>query len=195
MMAQNEIKQEKLNDSKTPIMSVVTLVVTLFLGILLIGMIVVGVIFGIRLNEKLTLLETQQDNFLQNIAQFDEINAGVEERLTALEMAQSKPKPQFSVSSFEIDSSISEYDYIDDYITYEGFGIVIEETGSAANYLVIIRQTLLSGGSEWAEALTYKTLTVIGGVGEFSTYDSGLVTEIDEPRYAFEVIGFLEITE
>jgi hypothetical protein len=194
-MAQTGSNQSNLNGSKSPVISVITFAAVLLLGLIVIGIIVAGFVFGIRLNEKLTSLETKQDNFLQNIAQFDEMNAGVEERLTALEMAQSKPKPQFSVSSFEIESSISEYDYIDDYITFEGFGFVVEETGSAANYLVILKQTLISGGSEWTEALTYKTLTVIDGVGEFSTYDSGLVTEVDEPRFTFEIIGYIELND
>jgi hypothetical protein len=194
-MTKTEQNEMKSSDSRARTLSVMALVAVVLIGLLLLIAVVAGLIFGIRFNEKLTTLETQQDNFLQNIAQFDEINAGVDERLRALENAQNSPKPQFSVPSFEIQSSISEYDYIDDYISFAGSGTISEDSGNGKNYIVILKQVLLSGGSEFSEPLSYKTITVINGFGEFATYDSGLITEVNEPRYVFEVIGYIEIDQ
>ena len=103
-------------------------------------------------------------------------------------------KSQFEVANFSTTSDITEYDYIDDYITYEGEGVIIETTVTGADYLVVLKQTLVSGGGTYTESNTYKLISVIDGTGDFSTYDSGTVIEMDEPVYQFEILGFITIS-
>ena len=195
MSDQNKRSGSKKGDSRARAVSAVALVATILVIILVVVAAIVGVVFGIRVNNRLKVLEEQIAQSNQASADLESFKGEVDARFASLEGAPGGSEPQFAISDLIMASEISEYDYIDDYITYEGEGSITETTGSSADYLVVLKQTLVSGGVSYAEPVTYKIISVIDGSGDFSTYDYGSVFEVDEPTYDFEIIGYITIDD
>jgi hypothetical protein len=104
-----------------------------------------------------------------------------------------KPKggedPGFIISDFSIEKTESDFSY-STWIYYTGSGTITTED-EEHDYLVIMRVTLISGGSGTNREESYYTVTVVDGVGEFSTYDSGYENYITRPNYDFEIVGYV----
>jgi hypothetical protein len=194
MSDQNSRLTKQKVDSRGRVISAIALFAAALVFIVLLIAIILGVVFGVRLNNRISALEDQLAGTNESFAEFETSRSDIEDRLSALEGSPSASAPQFEVSNFSTTSDITEYDYIDDYITYEGEGVIIEKMGTDADYLVILKQTLVSGGGAYTESNTYKLISVIDGTGDFSTYDSGTVIEMDEPVYEFEILGYITIS-
>lgn len=117
------------------------------------------------------------------------------ERVSKLEEGLVLDKPEFVVSKFDISKDVNVYEYIDDTVTYDGNGLITEKTGNKGSYLVIVKQTLKSGGSGDKGSVEYLLIPVIDGFGEFTTWDYGDVGVIDEPEYQFDIIGNIQVTK
>ncbi len=195
MADQSKRLENKKGDSRARAVSAVALVATILVIILVVVAAIVGVVYGIRVNNRLKVLEEQIAQSSQVSADLEEYKGEVDARFASLEGASGDSEPQFSISDLIMDSEITEYDYIDDYVTYEGEGSITETTGSSADYLVVLKQTLVSGGVSYAEPVTYMIISVVDGSGDFSTYDYGSVFEVDQPTYDFEIIGFITIND
>ena len=195
MTDQNTQIARKKGDSRARAVSAIALVIGILLAVLVIIAAVVAVVFGVRFNNRIAVLEEQLAQANQVSAALEDYKIETNERFNAIEGSSGAGAPQFQVSNFTMDSEITEYDYIDDYITYEGQGFINETTNNGNNYLVVLKQTLVSGGVGYAEPVVYKFISVIDGSGEFSTYDYGTIFEVDEPSYDFEIIGYVTITD
>ena len=101
-------------------------------------------------------------------------------------------KPKFEITDFKISSDTTNYTSIANSTTYRGNGILTTSNKKGV-YIVALKQTLKSGGSENSEKETTKLIIVSNGKGEFSTYDYGDVGKIEKPSYEFEVIGSQKI--
>ncbi len=104
-----------------------------------------------------------------------------------------KPKggegPGFTISNFSIEKTESDFTY-STWIYYTGSGTITTEDDEQ-DYLVVMRVTLISGGSGTARDIGYYTIVVSDGVGEFTTYDSGYENYISRPNYDFEIVGYV----
>lgn len=101
--------------------------------------------------------------------------------------------PKFEITDFSITKDITEYTYTDNYVTYDGKGIIT--TNSKGVYMVVLNQKLVSGGNENSDNKDeYKTtVLVVDGKGEFGTYDYGDESEIKKPKYEFEILGYIKL--
>jgi len=194
MADQSKRLENKKGDSRARAISAVALVAAILAIVLVVVAAIAGVVYGIQVNNRLGVLEEQIAQSNQASVDLEEYKGEVDARFVSLEGAPGGSEPQFAISDLIMDSEITEYDYIDDYVTYEGEGSITETTGSSADYLVVLKETLVSGGVSYAEPVTYMIISVVDGSGDFSTYDYGTVFEVDEPTYNFEIIGFITIT-
>ena len=96
------------------------------------------------------------------------------------------PDPVFSIASFKLDYKKDDYGE-----TYSGS--VIITCDQTAPCIVILKTTLVSGGSAYTEAVSYSLLIVQNGVGKFTTYDWGKVGKLEKPEYQFEVVGYIQM--
>lgn len=91
----------------------------------------------------------------------------------------------FNIESFDMETEHTDYTYSDNYDTYSGTGVVTC-LDKNTNYYVLI-ETI-----DTANDITdYTSTIVINGEGEFSTYDSTLIEDIEKPEYDFNIIGFI----
>lgn len=97
-------------------------------------------------------------------------------------------KPKFEITDFKISSDTTEYTSIANSTTYKGNGILTTSDKKGV-YIVVLKQTLKSGGSEDSKKEDVDIVLVSNGKGEFSTYDYGDEKKIEKPNYEFEVIG------
>ena len=97
-------------------------------------------------------------------------------------------QPKFEVKDFSMNAETTEYTTIANYTKYEGKGN-ITASNPKGTYLVALRVKLKAGGNEETRNEYITTVMVYDGKGEFSTYDSGEVGKITEPKYEFEIIG------
>lgn len=101
-------------------------------------------------------------------------------------------KPKFEITDYKITSETTEYTSMTNSITYDGNGILTTNDKKGV-YIVALKQTLISGGSEESEEQKVGIVLVSNGKGEFSTWDYGDVGKIEKPNYKFEVIGSQKI--
>ena len=93
--------------------------------------------------------------------------------------------PVFSVASFKLEYKKDDYGE-----TYSGN--VIITCDQADPCVVILKTTLISGGSAYTDAVSYSLLIVQNGVGKYSTYDWGELGKLEKPQYEFEVVGYIQ---
>lgn len=98
-------------------------------------------------------------------------------------------KVKFEVDEFSISEHTTDYSNIDNYTSYTGEG-TIKTKDKKGVYLVVVRQELVSGGSDDSEQEEIFSCIVANGEGKFATYDSGTEGEIKKPKYRFEIIGY-----
>lgn len=101
-------------------------------------------------------------------------------------------KPNFEITDFKISSDTTDYTSIANSTTYKGNGILTTSDKKGV-YIVALKQTLKSGGSEDSKKESVDMVLVSNGKGEFSTYDYGDVGKIEKPDYKFEIIGSQKI--
>ncbi len=101
-------------------------------------------------------------------------------------------KPNFEVTDFKISSETTDYSSITNTTRYEGNGILTTSNKKGV-YIVALKKTLTSGGSEESRQEDINMVLVSNGKGEFSTYDYGDVGKIEKPSYTFEIIGSQKI--
>jgi hypothetical protein len=107
--------------------------------------------------------------------------------ISSLQSVKQDEIPSFTVASFRIS-----IDYEDStYIGYTGKGVIA--SGSKEPCIVIVKATLVSGGSIGADRFTYKNIIVSDGIGTFETYDYGEKKAIHEPVYQFEILGSIKV--
>lgn len=104
----------------------------------------------------------------------------------------SNVKPNFEITDFKISSETTNYTSINNTTTYKGNGILTTSDKKGV-YMVALKQTLKSGGSEDSEKESVGMVLVSNGKGEFTTYDYGDVGKIEKPDYEFEVVGSQKI--
>lgn len=97
-------------------------------------------------------------------------------------------KTSFEITDFKISSETTNYTYTTNTTRYEGAGILTTRDKKGV-YLVALKRTLVSGGSEDSEKESVIMVVVTEGKGNFSTYDYGDEGKIEKPSYKFEVIG------
>lgn len=98
------------------------------------------------------------------------------------------PAPVFSIASFKLEYKKDDYGE-----AYSGNVIITCDRPDPC--IVILRTTLLSGGSAYTEAVSYSMLIIQNGVGKYSTYDWAETGKLTKPEYQFEVIGYVQMTE
>lgn len=101
-------------------------------------------------------------------------------------------KPKFEITDFKISSDTTEYTSITNSTSYKGNGILTTSDKKGV-YIVALRRTLKSGGSEDSNKEDVNMVLVSNGKGEFSTFDYGDVGKIQKPDYEFEIIGSQKI--
>lgn len=101
-------------------------------------------------------------------------------------------KPNFEITDFKISSDTTDYTSIANSTTYKGNGILTTSDKKGV-YIVALKQTLKSGGSEDSKKESVDMVLVSNGKGEFLTYDYGDVGKIEKPDYKFEIIGSQKI--
>ena len=103
-------------------------------------------------------------------------------------------KTKFEITDFSISKDTTEYTYSDNYVTYEGKGIVTTKDKKGV-YIVVLEEKLVAGGNEEAEGEEENTnlVLVTNGKGEFGTYDYGNEGEIKKPTYKFEILGYVKV--
>lgn len=99
----------------------------------------------------------------------------------------------FEVGEFSVEKTESDFTY-STWIYYEGDGVVTTEDVEN-NYLVVMKITLLSGGSDTAPEEQFYLVEVIDGEGDFTTYDSGYENYISKPHYDFTIVGYIPLEQ
>lgn len=116
------------------------------------------------------------------------------QRINQIEKRVVVAPPEFAITNVSYEQEITEYEYIEDTISYRGSGLIIEKTGKDCDYLLLFSRTLVSGGSGDIGDSDYFTIPMIDGFADFATYDYGDVGTITAPQYEFEVLGYIELT-
>jgi len=103
-------------------------------------------------------------------------------------------EPIFNISKMKIDKEVSRYDseYVTDTVSYKGEATITTNEINRS-YIVLVKITLVSGGSPESEKEEIRTTTVVDGFGEIGTYDYDDIGEIVEPAYEFTIIGYTEL--
>ena len=93
------------------------------------------------------------------------------------------PIPVFSIASFELTYSKDNYG--------EAYGgNVIIACDQPDPYVVILKTTLVSGGSTYSDTATYSLVIIQDGFGKSTTYDWAEPGKLVKPVYRFEVAGY-----
>lgn len=108
--------------------------------------------------------------------------------------AESFSHTVFEITDYSQNVNNTTYTTIKNNVTYTGSGI-ITTNNKKDSYIVILKETLKSGGSNDKEKYkpTYNTIIVSNGKGNFYTYDSGDEGEITKPNYDFEILGYVTL--
>lgn len=104
-------------------------------------------------------------------------------------IAISCKKVKFEVEDFSISEETTDYDFTDNYTTYNGEGTITTKDEKGV-YLVVVKKELTSGGSKDMEKEETFTCIVSNGEGEFTTYDISMEENPKKPKYKFEIIGY-----
>jgi hypothetical protein len=88
---------------------------------------------------------------------------------------------------------MTDYSY-SSWVYYDGSGTVTSNDPSH-DYLVVLKSTLLYGGSINSPYESYYLVEVVNGEGQIYTYDSGYDTEVTKPSYDFTVIGYVPLSK
>lgn len=101
---------------------------------------------------------------------------------------------KFEIGELNMSKSTTEYDYIDDTVSYDGTAKITCSDSKNA-YLVVVHKELVSGGDSTSDYDKEYDVQVIirDGEGEISTYDSGDVGNTMEPKYEFEIVGYTKL--
>lgn len=99
-------------------------------------------------------------------------------------------KPKFELTDFSITSDTTKYTSIANTTTYKGKGIIT--SNSKGTYLVAVKVTLESGGSDTSDSEYVTMVTMNNGKGELLTYDSGEEGKIKKPKYSFDILGHVK---
>ncbi len=124
--------------------------------------------------------------------EFDHLKDSLESNAMSIETVQSsmdqldRPKPVFFIARFDLNYKKDEYGE-----GYSGTAIISCDLPDAS--IVILKTTLLSGGSAYTEEVSYSLVIVQDGIGRYPTYDWGETGKIEKPEYQFEVIGYVQM--
>lgn len=97
----------------------------------------------------------------------------------------------FSVEDF--DQEKIEYEYLEE-TAYSGEGNIYSNDDENM-YLVVLKLTITSGGGSNSDDTSYQLIQVVDGEGEFSTYDYGDTGDYSEPKYKFDIVGFVKLEQ
>jgi hypothetical protein len=97
----------------------------------------------------------------------------------------------FSVENFE--QKKIEYEYLEE-TAYSGEGNVYTDDHENT-YLVVLKLTITSGGGADSNKTSYQMVQVVNGKGEFSTYDYGDNSNYSEPKYKFDIVGYVKLEQ
>jgi hypothetical protein len=112
---------------------------------------------------------------------------------SAFAKKSSTEAPTFNVENFSIDKTESDYSY-STYYYYDGTGDVVTDDRDNS-YIVVLKCTRVSGGSDNGDDVSYRILQVVDGKGTFYTYDSGYSGSVSKPTYRFDIIGYTLLDE
>lgn len=115
--------------------------------------------------------------------------AAIRGDITLLKDAAKDVNPGFYVSNLNLTFSDTDTNY--DY--YYGNATVTCGDNSAG-YVVIIKQTWISGGTANRDTVQYFLIPVAGGTGKFYTTDWNDKGKLVKPSYNYEVVGFVKTT-
>ncbi len=122
--------------------------------------------------------------------EFDHLKDSLESNAMSIETVQTsmerldRPKPVFSIARFDLNYKKDEYGE-----GYSGTAIIACDLPDAS--IVILKTTLLSGGSAYTEEVSYSLVIVHDGIGRYPTYDWGETGKIEKPEYRFDVVGYI----
>ncbi len=125
-------------------------------------------------------MQTEMDD-LRDILESSAMN--IETMQTSVERL-ARAIPTFSIARFDLNYKKDEYGE-----GYSGTAIISCDLPDAS--IVILKTTLLSGGSAYTEEVSYSLVIVHDGIGRYPTYDWGETGKIEKPEYKFEVVGYL----
>lgn len=96
-----------------------------------------------------------------------------------------RPVLTFSIARFDLNYKKDDYGE-----GYSGTAFITCDLPVAC--IVILKTTLVSGGSAYTEDVSYSLVIVHDGIGRYSTYDWAETGKIEKPVYAFEVVGYFQ---
>ena len=116
---------------------------------------------------------------------------GIISSIGAFNNKSAKSSVSFSVDDYE--QKKIEYEYLEE-TAYSGEGYVYSDDQDNM-YLVVLKLTITSGGGSFSEDTSYQMVQVVDGEGEFTTYDYGENGDYSEPKYKFDVAGYVKLEQ
>ncbi len=116
---------------------------------------------------------------------------GIISSIGAFSNKSAKSSVSFSVEDF--DQEKIEYEYLEE-TAYTGEGRIYTDDDDNM-YLVVLKLTITSGGGSYSEDTSYQLVQVVDGEGEFTTYDYGDTGDYSEPKYKFDIVGYVKLEQ
>lgn len=136
----------------------------------------------------LTALRTDNDALKGRLDTLESADiAAIRGDITKLQDVTKVPEIKFTISELKL--TFESYTYEDDY--YGEASVTCSDNTS--DYLVLIKQTLNSGGTPGKDKVIYNFIDVVKGSGSYYTNDWNDKGKLVKPNYTIEVIGFLKL--
>lgn len=146
---------------------------------------------GSKMNDQLSILQTEKAALQSKLTSITDVElAAIKGDIMLLkDKSKDTDVPGFNISNLNLsfDDADSKFDYF-----YGEATVTCDD--AAGGYVVIVKQTHISGGMQNREQYQYFLMAIGDGSGKFYTTDWAEKGKLERPEYTYEIIGVIKTT-